>query len=100
MDRLGTWEIPLTSTWEQTGRSGRRLNNDPGPEGTLQSLGARAPAARHEPRRIAWTLEAKQISDRGCVTGSRSTSIVPLTSGNRTHRDPIEERGVPCGENR
>jgi hypothetical protein len=47
-----------------------------------------------------WTLEAKQISDRGYVTGSRSTSIVPGTLGNRTHRDPIEERGVPCGEGR
>jgi hypothetical protein len=35
--------------------------------------------------------------ERG-VTGSRSTSIRPVTSGNWTHRDPIEERGVPCGE--
>ena len=34
-----------------------------------------AQAARHEPRRIAWTPQAKQISDRICVTGSRSTSI-------------------------
>jgi hypothetical protein len=57
-------------------------------------------AARHEPRRVAWTPEAKQISDRTGVTGSRSTSIRPVTSGNWTHRDPIEERGVPCGENR
>src|SRR5207342_3856066 len=62
--------------------------------------GARAQAARHEPRRVAWTPEAKQISDRIGVTGSRSTSIRPVTSGNWTHRDPIEERGVPCGENR
>ena len=98
MDRLGTWEVPLTSMCEQTGRSGRRLNNDPGPEGTSDLLGAQA--ARHEPRGIAWTPEAKQISDRTGVAGSRSTSIVPGTSGNRTHRDPIEERGVPCGENR
>ena len=73
MDRLGTWEVPFTSTCKQTGRSGRRLNNDPGPEGTSDLLGAQA--ARHEPRRIAWTPEAKQISDRGCVPGSRSTSI-------------------------
>ena len=65
---------------------------------TSDLLGAQA--ARHEPRRIAWTPEAKQISDRICVAGSRSTSIVPVTSGNRTHRDPIEGRGVPCGENR
>src|SRR5262245_54520091 len=57
-------------------------------------------AARHEARRIAWSLEAKQISDRTGVTGSRSTSIVPVTSGNWTHRDPIEESGVPCGESR
>jgi hypothetical protein len=98
MDHLGTWEIPLTSTCKQTGRSGRRLNNDPGPEGTSDLVGAQA--ARHEPRRIAWTPEAKQISDRTGVAGSRSTSIVPVTSGNRTHRDPIEERGVPCGESR
>ena len=98
MDRLGTWEVPFTSTWEQTGSSGRRLNKDPGPEGPSDLPGAQA--ARHEPRRIAWTPEAKQISDRTGVTGSRSTSIVPVTSGNRTHRDPIEERGVPCGENR
>src|SRR5215831_19897001 len=98
MDYLETWEIPLTSACEQTGRSGRRLNNDPGPEGPSDLPGAQA--ARHEPRRTAWTLEAKQISDRGCVAGSRSTSIVPATSGNRTHRDPIEESGVPCGESR
>jgi len=26
MDRLGTWEVPLTSTCKQTGRLGRRLN--------------------------------------------------------------------------
>src|SRR6266567_2538700 len=50
--------------------------------------------ARHEQRKAAWTLEAKQISDRANVTGSRSTSIVPMTSGNWTHRDPTEERGV------
>jgi hypothetical protein len=35
MDRLGTWEVPLTSTREHAGNSGRRLNNDPGPEGRL-----------------------------------------------------------------
>ena len=34
-----------------------------------------AQIARHEPRRVAWGLEAKQISDRVYVTGSRSTSI-------------------------
>ena len=34
MDRLGTWEIPLTSTRKQTGGSGHRVNNDPGPEGS------------------------------------------------------------------
>src|SRR5271156_2282057 len=84
MDHLGTWEVPLTSTCKQTGRSGRRLNNDPGPEGTSDLLGAQAQAARHEPRRIAWTPEAKQISDRTGVAGRRSTSIVPVTSGNRT----------------
>ena len=98
MDRLGTWEVPFTSTCERTGRSGRRLNNDPGPEGPSDLPGAQI--AKHEARRIAWTPEAKQISDRICVAGSRSTSIVPVTSGNWTYRDPIEESGVPCGENR
>jgi hypothetical protein len=98
MDCLETWEIPLTSACEQTGRSGRRLNNDPGPEGPSDLPGAQV--ARHEAKRIARTPEAKQISDRLYVTGSRSTSIGPVTSGNRTHRDPTEERGVPCGENR
>jgi hypothetical protein len=98
MDCLETWEILFTSTCKQTGSSGHRLNNDPGLEGTSDLPGAQA--ARHEARRIAWTPEAKQISDRICVAGSRSTSIRPVTSGNRTHRDPIEGRGVPCGENR
>ena len=98
MDRLGTWEIPLTSTLDQTGNSGRRLNNDPGPEVPSDLPGAQV--AKHEARRIARTPEAKQISNRICVAGSRSTSIVPVTSGNRTYRDPIEESGVPCGENR
>src|SRR5438552_1890085 len=98
MDGLETWEMPLTARCEHTGRSGRRWNNAPGPEGPSDLPGAQV--ARHEPRRIAWTPEAKQISDRTGVAGSRSTSIVPATSGNRTHRDPIEERGVPCGESR
>ena len=98
MDRLGTWEVPFTSTCEQTGRSGRRLNNDPGPEGSPTFRERKV--ARHEARRIAWTPEAKQISDRICVAGSRSTSIGPVTSGNWTHRDPVEGREVPCGENR
>ena len=98
MDCLETWEIPLTSACEQTGSLGRRLNNDPGPEGPSDLPGAQV--ARHEAKRIARIPEAKQISDRGCVAGSRSTPIGPVTSGNRTHLDPIEERGVPCGENR
>src|SRR5262249_49858352 len=76
----------------------RRLNNGPGPEVPSDLLGAQV--AKHEARRIAWTPEAKQISDLICVAGSRSTSIVPVTSGNRTDRDPIEESGEPCGENR
>src|SRR6516162_8553326 len=37
--------------------------------------GAQAQAAGHEPRRVAWTPEANQISDRTGVAGSRSTSI-------------------------
>src|SRR5207247_3503837 len=78
----------IGSAVEQMTRPGR-LSDLPG-----------AQVARHKPRRIGWTPEAKQISDRVCVAGSRSTSIVPVTSGNRTHRDPIEESGVPCGESR
>ena len=40
MDRLGTWEIPYTSMCVQTGISGRRSNNDPGPEGSSILPGA------------------------------------------------------------
>src|SRR6266581_6535766 len=42
MDRLGTWEVPFTSTCERTGRSGRRLNNGPGPEVPSDLPGAQA----------------------------------------------------------
>src|SRR5262245_11201977 len=91
MDRLGTWEVPLTSTCERTGRSGRRLNNGPGPEVPSDLLGAQV--AKHEARRIAWAPEAQQISDRICVAGSRSTSIVPVTSGNWTYRDRSRKAG-------
>jgi hypothetical protein len=72
---------------------GRRLTLTLARKASSDLPGARAQAARHEPRRVAWTPEAKQISDRGCVP--RSTSILPVTSGNRTHRDPIEgKRGA------
>ena len=40
MDRLGTWEVPLTSTRRQAGKVGRRLNIDPGPEGNLRLSGS------------------------------------------------------------
>src|ERR1700694_3257277 len=56
-------------------QSGRRLNFDPARKASSELPGAQAQAARHEPRRVAWTPEAKQISDRGYVPGSRSTSI-------------------------
>ena len=96
MDRLETWEIPFTSACERTGSSGSRSNNDPGLEGPSDLPGAQT--ARHEARRSAWTSEAKQISDRGCVAGSRSTPIGPVTSGNRTNRDPImNKRAGGCG---
>src|SRR5262249_458174 len=77
---------------------GRRLNNDPGLKGPSGRSGAQA--ARHEPRRTAWTLEAKEISDRGCVAGRRSTPMEPSTAGKGTQGDRIEESGVPCGESR
>src|SRR5262249_53671707 len=54
---------------------GRRVNIDPARNGSSNDPRAGAQAARDKVRRVAWTLEAKQISDRGCVTGSRSTSI-------------------------
>src|SRR5262249_14519940 len=79
MDRLETWEIPFTSACERTGSSGSRWNNDPGLEGPSDLPGAQT--ARHEARRSAWTSEAKQISDRGCVAGSRSTPIGPDSPG-------------------
>jgi hypothetical protein len=81
--------IPLTSACEQTGRSGRRLNNDPGPEGPSDLPGAQV--ARHEARRIAWTPEAKQISDRICVAGSRATYLPPWSGA------PLKVTTVPAG---
>jgi hypothetical protein len=77
---------------------GSPVKQRPWPGRHLRPCGSAS--CEHEPRRIAWTPEAKQISNRTGVAGSRSTSIIPVTSGNRTHRDPIEERGVPCGESR
>ena len=60
MDRLGTWEIPLTSTREQAGNSGRRLNNDPGPEGTLRSSGSASCETRTEEGRVDPGSEANK----------------------------------------
>jgi hypothetical protein len=60
MDRLGTWEIPLTSTWEQTGSTGRRLNNDPGPEGTLRPCGSASSETRTEGDRVDPGSEANK----------------------------------------
>jgi hypothetical protein len=79
MDRLGTWEVPLTSTCERTGRSGRRLNNGPGPEVPSDLLGAQV--AKHEARRIAWTPE-----DR-CTAGFHR---LELRGAVRLVADPVE----------
>jgi hypothetical protein len=60
MDRLGTWEVPFTSTCKQTGRSGRRLNNDPGPEGASDLLGAQDCETRTEEDRVDPGSEANK----------------------------------------
>jgi hypothetical protein len=60
MDRLGTWEIPLTSTREQAGNLGRRLNNDPGPEGTLRPSGSASCETRTEEGRVDPGSEANK----------------------------------------
>jgi len=54
---------------------GRRLNMDPGPEGTLRISGNASASCETRTEEVVWTPEAKQIRDRGCVPGSRSTSI-------------------------
>jgi hypothetical protein len=46
---------------------GRRLNNGPGPDGILRPSGSASGETRTE--EVAWTPEAKQISDRGYVNG-------------------------------
>ena len=93
MDRLGTWEVPFTSTCERTGSLGRRLNNGPGPEVPSDLLGAQV--AKHEARRIAWTPEAKQISDRICV----AWNWPPAMPRYRPHRTSLGRRPIlrgPC----
>ena len=64
-------------------------NKDPGPAAGLQVAGsARADTKMREPMDPA----GETISRRACGAGSRSAFIVPLTAGNRGHRDPSEER--------
>ncbi len=48
MDRLGTWEVPFTSTCERTGSLGRRLNNGPGPEVPSDPTGSASCETRSE----------------------------------------------------
>src|SRR5438034_4569750 len=48
MDRLGTWEVPFTSTCERTGSLGRRLNNGPGPEVPSDPTGSASCKTRSE----------------------------------------------------
>ena len=66
MDRLETWEIPLTPTREQAGNWVASWTLTLARKAPSVLPGARAQAVRHEPRRVVWTPEAKQISDRGC----------------------------------
>jgi glutathione S-transferase len=70
----------------------------------LLFLGARHGLAPRDETVRLWTHQLQltitdlvvEIHDtQGYVPGSRSTSIRPMTSGNWTHRDPVEERGVP-----
>jgi hypothetical protein len=74
MDRMGTSESSYTRPREgKPDNRDRRLNKDPGPKRDLHSLGSAA--SEHENGGIAFALEAKQISDRECVVGSRGTSV-------------------------
>ena len=55
------------------------------------------PQADTNPGRRPRDWLAKSISRRTCKGGSRSALIVPLTAGNRGHRDPLERsRGNRC----
>jgi haloacetate dehalogenase len=67
---------PLTSTCKQTGRSGRRLNNDPGPEGTSDLVGAMSQVL----------LRCYDFPPR--LSGYLFASL----PGNRTHRDQIHRK--------
>jgi hypothetical protein len=60
MDRLGTWEVPFTSTCEQSGSSGRRLNNDPRPGRPLRPSGSASCQARTEEDRVDPGSEANK----------------------------------------
>jgi hypothetical protein len=64
MDRLETWEVPFTSTWEQTGSSGRRLNKDPGPDGPLRPTGSASCETRTKEDRVDPGSEANKRPDR------------------------------------
>src|SRR5262245_33483586 len=87
MDCLETCVIPLTAACEPTGSPGEQR---PRPGRPLRSTGSASCETRSEEDRA--DPEAKQISDRLCVAGSRSTSIVPVKSG----RADVLPRVVLC----
>ena len=67
----GNLGVPLTSTCKQTGRSGRRLNNDPGPEGTsVQRCSAACILAEIEKVRSQKRYDPKALVD-WCVKLAR-----------------------------
>ena len=74
--------------------SGPRRDNGPGPHGErLRREGAK--------RGTLWRGPGARIHKRtGGIVGSRSAFIVPATSGNSAHEDPIEGRGAPPRQTR
>src|SRR5271155_5432156 len=56
-------------------QSGRRLNNDPGPEGTLRPSGSASASCETGPGGGGVDPERKKKRCRGMGAGSRSTSI-------------------------
>ena len=70
-----------------------RMTKTPGPARGL--LNAGIALADTKPTQAATDPAGESISRRACGAGGRSTFIVPRKAGNRGHRDPLEERGVP-----
>src|SRR6516162_6498474 len=65
-------------------QSGRRLNIDPGPEGPLRPSGSASASCETRTEEGSVDPGSEPNKRRTGVTGSRSTSIRPVTSGNWT----------------